>query len=98
MSIRRILLLFLLLTPQVAGAESDDERQLFDFLNVERQRESLPSLQWEDELHDIASKHSKEMAEQGQISHTGEGEHSRTIEFAPQESIPQRCRRMWPVI
>lgn len=52
-------------------AESDDEKKLFGFINAERQREGLQTLEWDKDLFKVAENHSKDMAKHDQIAHKG---------------------------
>ena len=47
------------------------ETRLFEFINSDRAREKLASLKWNDALYKVAVEHSRDMAKQGQVSHTG---------------------------
>ncbi|MCI0414079.1 CAP domain-containing protein [bacterium] len=62
------LILFL---PLFVFAESDQEKQLFEFVNSERLREKLMPLLWDEDLYHVALAHSKDMATRGKASHEG---------------------------
>ena len=52
-------------------AESDQEKQLFRFMNSERIRENRMPLVWDDELYEVALAHSRDMARTGKAAHKG---------------------------
>lgn len=54
-----------------AFAESDQERQLFAYMNSERARENLRRLVWDRDVYRVALDHSKDMAKMRKISHKG---------------------------
>jgi uncharacterized protein YkwD len=60
-----------ILLPLFVFAESDQEKQLFEFVNSERSREKLMPLLWDDDLHRVAVAHSQDMAARGEASHEG---------------------------
>lgn len=62
---------FALFFPGLLIAASEQERQLFQFINSERARERRMPLVWDDELYDVALAHSKDMARQGKAAHRG---------------------------
>jgi uncharacterized protein YkwD len=64
-----IILIFFL--PVIVFAESDQEKQLFEFVNSERLRQNLMPLLWDDDLHRVALAHSEDMAARGKASHEG---------------------------
>src|SRR5919106_5102158 len=59
------------LLPVFVFAESDQERQLFEFVNSERSREKLIPFLWDEDLHRVAVAHSKDMAARGKARHEG---------------------------
>jgi uncharacterized protein YkwD len=63
--------LFILLNGVCAGGQSELEKQLFEFLNSERNREKLMPLSWDEELHSVAVRHSEDMSRTGRTSHKG---------------------------
>src|SRR5687768_2939559 len=63
--------LWLLLLSFPAFSQTDQEKQLFDYMNTERAREGLNPLLWEEELYRVALEHSKDMAKSGRASHRG---------------------------
>lgn len=58
------------LTLTVSG-QTDLESKLFEYINADRAREQLAPLKWNGALYGVALAHSREMAAQSQISHTG---------------------------
>ena len=62
---------WLLLFPLACFAQTDQEKQLFQFVNSERSREKLSPLIWDDQLYRVALAHSKDMARTGNASHRG---------------------------
>jgi uncharacterized protein YkwD len=65
-----LVLSFLLATANVF-TQSDSEKQLFDYMNSEREREGIRPLIWDQELYEVARAHSKDMAAMHKVSHTG---------------------------
>jgi uncharacterized protein YkwD len=59
------------LLPVFVFGESDQEKQLFEFVNSERSRETLIPLLWDEDLHRVAVAHSEDMAARGKASHEG---------------------------
>jgi uncharacterized protein YkwD len=59
------------LLPVFVFGESDQEKQLFEFVNSERSREKLMPLLWDEDLHRVAVAHSEDMAARGKSSHEG---------------------------
>lgn len=57
--------------PILAFAQSDKEKSLFGFINSDRRQEGLKPLEWNETLHKVAVEHSRDMASQGEISHSG---------------------------
>jgi uncharacterized protein YkwD len=51
--------------------ESDQEKQMFEYMNSERSREGLRLLQWDKALYKVAMEHSKDMAAMHKVSHRG---------------------------
>lgn len=74
-----LLILCLLIPPLLLFAESDQEKQLFAYMNSERAREGIKPLQWDKALYKVALEHSKDMAEMHKVSHTG-SDHSQPHE------------------
>ncbi len=54
-----------------AFAESDQDRQLFGYMNSERSRENLRRLVWDRDVYKVALDHSRDMAKMRKISHKG---------------------------
>lgn len=52
-------------------AETEGDRAIFGYINQDREREGLKPLTWEEELYGVALKHSKDMAQRGNIGHAG---------------------------
>lgn len=52
-------------------AQSDLEKELFDYMNLEREREGLKALSWNESLYKVALAHSNDMAQMGVVSHEG---------------------------
>jgi len=52
-------------------AETDQEEQLFSYMNSERTRENLRRLVWDRDVYRVARDHSKDMAKMRKISHQG---------------------------
>jgi uncharacterized protein YkwD len=52
-------------------SQSDQEKELFGYINTERTREKLSPLIWNDRLYKIALAHSNDMVKMGHISHDG---------------------------
>ena len=52
-------------------AESDQEKQMFAYMNSERSREGLRLLEWDKALYKVAMEHSKDMAAMHKVSHRG---------------------------
>ncbi len=52
-------------------AQTAEEKELFSYINSEREREKLPAFIWEDELYTVARAHSEDMAGMGKVSHEG---------------------------
>jgi uncharacterized protein YkwD len=63
--------LFFVLCPVLLFAQSDQEKQLFEFINSERSREELMPLLWNEELYEVALAHSEDMAESENVTHKG---------------------------
>jgi uncharacterized protein YkwD len=68
---RAAAILFSILLPAFVFTESDQEKQLFEFVNSERSREKLMPLLWDEDLHRVAVAHSQDMAVRGKASHEG---------------------------
>ncbi|MFN6964037.1 MAG: CAP domain-containing protein [Pyrinomonadaceae bacterium] len=51
------------------AAASDDELRIFDLVNQERARRSLPPLEWDARLNEMARRYSRSMAEGGFFDH-----------------------------
>jgi uncharacterized protein YkwD len=66
-----LLFLFVFLSPGFLLAESEQEKQLFGYINSERAREDRMSLIWDEELYSVALAHSKDMARSEKASHRG---------------------------
>lgn len=67
-----VLLVFLCLcVSPLLIAQSDDEKTLFGFMNAERERENLQTLEWDRALYKVAVEHSKDMAKKEQVAHKG---------------------------
>lgn len=66
-----ILLILLFVPPPRCYAESDQEKEMFAYMNAERSREGLRPLEWDSDLYKVARDHSKDMAEMHKISHQG---------------------------
>ncbi len=64
-----LLLTISILYPSFLIAQSDLEKELFGYLNSERERENLKPLVWNKTLHKVALAHSRDMAQMGQVSH-----------------------------
>src|SRR5690242_16647503 len=71
MRFRFPLILSLLVIALSLNAESDHEKQLFGYMNAEREREGVKPLQWDDQLYQVALAHSEDMAAMHKVSHTG---------------------------
>jgi uncharacterized protein YkwD len=56
------------------------EKQIFDQLNLERQKHGLPTLEWNDLAADAARKHARLLADHGDLSH----------QFSGEPSLPER--------
>jgi uncharacterized protein YkwD len=68
----KFLILSLLLLPAFSlHAETDHEKQLFGYVNSEREREGVKPLQWDKDLYRVALAHSEDMATMHKVSHTG---------------------------
>jgi uncharacterized protein YkwD len=57
--------------PSLLFGQSDQEKQLFEFVNSERLRERLIPLLWDPELYQVAFAHSKDMAAMRKTTHKG---------------------------
>ncbi len=66
-----LIAVFVFLLPAVVLAQSEQEKQLFEFVNSERLRENLTPLLWDDDLYLVALAHSKDMAARGKAGHKG---------------------------
>jgi uncharacterized protein YkwD len=64
-------LVLLLLLPSLSVAASEQEKQLFGFINTERLRENRIPFLWDEELYNVALAHSKDMAAAGRAAHKG---------------------------
>lgn len=61
-------------SPTAADSSSAAERQLFDLINLEREKAGVNHLQWDEHLAQAARKHSRLMAEKHDLSHQIPGE------------------------
>lgn len=52
-------------------AQTKQEKELFGYINADRQQEGLQPLRWDDALYKVAASHSLDMSRSGKISHTG---------------------------
>jgi len=69
---RRITLILILgCLVHIAFAETEQEKQLFSFMNSERSRENLRKLVWDRDVYKVALDHSKDMAKMRKVSHRG---------------------------
>jgi uncharacterized protein YkwD len=66
-----VLSLLLFSIPDFLFAASDQEKQLFGYINSERARESRLPLIWDEDLYNVALAHSKDMARAEKASHRG---------------------------
>lgn len=66
----RLLIIFICFA-SVSFAQTQNEKQLFSYVNSERTREGLQPLQWDDHLYFVALEHSRDMASANRLSHTG---------------------------
>lgn len=71
LAIRSLFVAILVVSASFLWSESDQEKQLFAYINAERQREHLPQLKWHSALYDAALAHSRDMAVMHQITHKG---------------------------
>jgi uncharacterized protein YkwD len=72
---RTVIVLFTLIFCGAAAlAQSTAEKQLFDLVNHEREKEGLSKLEWSDRLAQAALAHSKLLAENRDLSHQFSGE------------------------
>jgi len=55
----------------ITFAQTENEKQLFAYANLERSREGLQSLQWDDQLYAVAQEHSRDMASKNRFGHKG---------------------------
>src|ERR1700683_3025370 len=72
-----------LLPASHAQSPSSAERQLFDAVNHERERQGLPLLHWDKTLASAARSHALEMAKRGAVSH----------QFPGEATLPTRARQ-----
>jgi uncharacterized protein YkwD len=68
---KAFILLILLLCPVLLRAETEQEKQLFGYINSERFREGQSPLLWDNELYAVALAHSQDMASAGKTGHKG---------------------------
>ena len=67
-------------------APSPAEQKILDLLNHERAAQKLPALAWNVHAAQAARKHSRLLAQHGELSH----------HFAPSASRPPLLRSVWP--
>lgn len=65
------LIILFLLRSLSAYTQTSEEKELFGYINSERNREKLPPFNWDDDLYKVARLHSEDMASTSQVSHTG---------------------------